>query len=186
MNVFIEYNNIDYIIDYNISTNNQFTIKEMFFKSSKKIEFNENNFFFVKEKNINKYQIIFNDIKLINELKNSFNYQLNITNIINMEKTLLTEEILLEYGASKDYVDEYVDENTGDIYNEYYFTIDLPLKKGYLTPECFISQTNIDILDEDTKTYTLSLFDTGLAECKTLEDLLLAYKVLSGIELEKK
>jgi hypothetical protein len=174
-----------------ISTNNQFTIKEMFFKSSKKIEFNENNFFFVKEKNINKYQIIFNDIKLINELKNSFNYQLNILDIINMEKTSLTEEILLEYGASKEYVDEYSyeDENGKTIIcGEYYFTIDLPLKKGYLTPECFISQTNVDTTDndKDNKCYTLSLFDTGLAECKTLEDLLLAYKVLSGIELEKK
>ena len=191
MNVFIEYNKIDYVIDYNITTNNQFTIKEMFFKSLKKIDFNvnENNFFFVKEKNINKYKIIFNDIKIINELKKSFNYQLNILDIINMEKTLLTEEILLEYGASKEYVDEYTyeDENGKTIIcEEYYFTIDLPLKNGYLSPECFISQTNVDITDNDNKHYTLSLFDTGLAECSTLEDLLIAYKVLSGIELPKK
>ena len=108
-----------------------------------------------------------------------------------MEKTLLTEEILLEYGASKEYVDEYSyeDENGKTIIcEEYYFTIDLPLKNGYLSPECFISQTNVDITDndKDNKYYTLSLFDTGLAECSTLEDLLIAYKVLSGIELPKK
>ena len=193
MNIFVEYNKIDYVIDYNITTNNQFTIKEMFFKSLKKIDFNvnENNFFFVKEKNINKYKIIFNDIKLINELKTSFNYQLNILDIINMEKTLLTEEILLEYGASKEYVDEYSyeDENGKTIIcEEYYFTIDLPSEEGYLTPECFISQTNVDITDndKDNKCYTLSLFDTGLAKCSTLEDLLIAYKVLSGVELPKK
>jgi hypothetical protein len=108
-----------------------------------------------------------------------------------MKKTLLTEEILLEYGASKEYVDEYTyeDENGKTIIcQEYYFTIDLPLEEGYLRPECFISQTNVDATnnDKDNKYYTLSLFDTGLAKCNTLEDLLIAYKVLSGVELKKK
>ncbi len=102
-----------------------------------------------------------------------------------MEKTLLTEEVLLEYGATKEYVDEHIDEN-GNTYEEYYFTIDLPLEEGYSRPECFISQTNVDMTNENNKTYTLSLFDTGLAKCTTLEDLLIAYKVLSGIELVKK
>ena len=106
-----------------------------------------------------------------------------------MEKTLLTDEVLLEYGASKEYVDEYTYEDDNGktiVCTEYYFTIDLPLEEGYLRPECFISQTNVDMTNENNKTYTLSLFDTGLAKCNTLEDLLLAYKVLSGIELEKK